>query len=587
MTMPTGVTRRGGMFLLRVGIPDDIRHLYPRTAKGALAADRYRASLKTSDRYEAKVRALALRAEFEAEFVAKRKSLAAPPVRPATPLQAIIAKAVYAAEMDRDDADRKNKARTVREFSSVHVGDLSSHPGFPEVSRLDPLPANTLAIREVRRGQYLEHVRKALGTGNLKLMIPLAAKAAKSLGLEVDWDSDEGAATLEVCLKQYARAKEDAIKKDQGHVIDTPPAPRRPEASEPPEATPKPASAAAALPPATEAPGQYKTIRDLLPLWKSKAKPTPEALSEVERALKLVDECGIPTDLATLKGSHGAQFRDWLRDSDARGFKHKTGSNRFGAITALLNAGTEYDAIRANPWQRLRFPVKNSKKRPPFTQEELKAIHKSEQFTVYADPAGGKGAKAVPYWMPLLGLFTGARNGELGQLELADVKTVDGVAVLDIHREAAGSKVKTDNGVRRVPIHSELVRLGFLDYVADLRKAGEIKLFPSFHRDGGKTPSYLMTQAFRAYLNQVGVTTPLATFHSYRHNVRSALENAGGSTVRIHRLIGHADGSVDARYSHLELDVLSQELEKVQYPFLDLQRVYPVPKDRQPSLSAD
>jgi integrase len=572
MTMPTGVTRRGGMFLLRVGIPDDIRHLYPRTAKGALATDRYRASLKTSDRDEAKVRALALRAEFEAEFVAKRKSLAAPPVRPATPLQDIIAKAVYAAEMARDDADRKNKARTVREFSSVHVGDLGSHPGFPEVSRLDPLPANTLAIREVRRGQYLEHVRKALGTGNLKLMIPLAAKAAKSLGLEVDWDSDEGAATLEVCLKQYARAKEDAIKKDQGHVVETPPAPSLPKDAQ--QGHPEAAGPTQA-PPGT--PGTCRTIHDLLPLWISTGKRTPEAIYEKELALRLLTESKIPADLATLKGSHGAAFRDWLRDSEARGISQSTGSTRFGSIKTLLNVGAEYDQITANPWTTIRFKVTDAKKRLPFSHEQLKAIHESAQFSAYSPPAGGKGARAIPYWLPLMGLFTGARMGELGQLELDDLKVRDGVHVLDIHKEVKGSKVKTVNGVRQIPVHSELIRLGLLDYARDLRAAGETKLFPSLHRDGTKSPTYICVQAFRAFLNSVGVTQPLATFHSYRHNVSSALENAEVSNVRIHRLIGHADGSIDARYRHMSLEAMSRDLERVQYPFLSLPRVYPLP----------
>lgn len=336
MTMPTGVIRRGGVYWLRVGIPDDLRHLYPRTSKGALATDRYRASLKTSDKSEAKAKALALRAEFEAEFIQKRKTLVAPAVRPAPALQALIAEGVYAAEMDRDEGDRKDKAKRVREFSGVYLGDLDAHPGFPEVSRLDPLPANPLAIREVRRGQYQQSVRDALGTGNLRTIVPLATRAAKALGLEVDWDSDEGAATLEACLKGYARAKADVIKRDQGHVIDTPPTVKlpqdlqdAPEAAQSPSDSPTPA---------------YRFIRDLVPLWKSKAKPTANALGDMNRALSLLDESGIPTELATLKGIHGATFRDWLRDTEARGISQKTASDRFGAIKTLLNRAVEYGA---------------------------------------------------------------------------------------------------------------------------------------------------------------------------------------------------------------------------------------------------
>jgi integrase len=67
----------------------------------------------------------------------------------------------------------------------------------------------------------------------------------------------------------------------------------------------------------------------------------------------------------------------------------------------------------------------------------------------------------------------------------------------------------------------------------------------------------------------------LATFQAYRHGFRSALENAGVSTVRIHRLVGHADGSVDARDTHLDVAVMAEDVAKVAFPFLGLPRVYP------------
>ncbi|HVR48674.1 MAG TPA: hypothetical protein VMS38_02970 [Pseudorhodoferax sp.] len=114
-----------------------------------------------------------------------------------------------------------------------------------------------------------------------------------------------------------------------------------------------------------------------------------------------------------------------------------------------------------------------------------------------------------------------------------------------------------------------------LEYAADLRAAGETKLFPTLHRKDTRSAGYLFGQAFRLYLNKVGVKRPLATFQAYRHGFRSALENAGVSTVRIHRLVGHAGGSVDARDTHLDVAVMAEDVAKVAFPFLDLPRVYP------------
>jgi integrase len=573
MTMPTGVTRRGGVYWLRVGIPDDLRHLYPRTSKGALAADRHRASLRTSDKGEARAKALALRAEFEHEFNAKRKALVPPAVRPTAALRSLLAESVYAERLAIDDRQRKDKNKSIGVLSGAWVG--SARPELPTVNRFEPLPDRFVAARVARNAQGLAMVRHALATGDLAVMLPIANKAAKALGIEIEWDSEEGADALEACLRSYTRALEAITQRDEGRVIDTPEAPNAPQAAQ--EAPGAPQSTQADSAP------KYRTIRDLVPLWLSKSKQTAASQADMNRALRMLDESGIPTELATLKGIHGATFRDWLRDTEARVIVQKTASDRFGAIKTLLYRGVEYGALTTNPWAGIRFPVEGSKRREPFRHDELRAIHQSPQFSTYSGPSGRKGAEAVPYFMPLLGLFSGARVGELVQLEVADVRQHNDVWVLDIHKEAEGSTVKTDNGIRRIPIHPELVRLGLMDYLADLRAAGETKLFPSLHQPGTKKPGYLFGQAFRAYLNKVGVTRPLATFHAYRHGFRSALENAGVSAVRIHRLVGHADDSVDARYTHLDMSVMAEDVAKIRFPFLDLLRVYPLPAASKPS----
>lgn len=54
----------------------------------------------------------------------------------------------------------------------------------------------------------------------------------------------------------------------------------------------------------------YRLIRDLVLLCKSKIKPTAEAQGDMDRALRLLDQSGIWAEIATLKGIHGATFRD-------------------------------------------------------------------------------------------------------------------------------------------------------------------------------------------------------------------------------------------------------------------------------------
>jgi integrase len=233
----------------------------------------------------------------------------------------------------------------------------------------------------------------------------------------------------------------------------------------------------------------------------------------------------------------------------------------------------------SNPWAGLSFKVEGSDRRRPFTREELQTIFAGPLFDAYAIPDGAKTAGAAAYWLPLLGLFSGARVGELAQLEVRDVRLHDGVHVLAIHEEAEGSTLKTAASVRLVPIHSALVALGFLDYVAAMKKAREPKLWPTLHRGGRRSPGEVFTEAFRAYLDGRGITAKLLTFHSLRHVVRSALVAAEATEPVIDSLLGHAQGGSTGRrnYTHLGLPTLQRGSERLAYPFLRLSRVYAAP----------
>jgi hypothetical protein len=85
--------------------------------------------------------------------------------------------------------------------------------------------------------------------------------------------------------------------------------------------------------------------------------------------------------------------------------------------------------------------------------------------------------------MPLLALYSGARLGELAPMCADDVKVdpSSGVQFITvIEDEDAGRSVKTENSVRAFPIHPELVRIGFLEFVSHRRTAdgSSARLFP-------------------------------------------------------------------------------------------------------------
>jgi len=117
----------------------------------------------------------------------------------------------------------------------------------------------------------------------------------------------------------------------------------------------------------------------------------------------------------------------------------------------------------------------------PFDTEDLRKIFKAPVFTKAERPQAGAGDAA--YWLPLIALFAGARMSEIGQLRVPDIKRESCIHYLDITDEGENSGVKTESSRRRVPIHPELIRLGFLEYVTGLSNGGTERLFPTIKAD--------------------------------------------------------------------------------------------------------
>lgn len=120
---------------------------------------------------------------------------------------------------------------------------------------------------------------------------------------------------------------------------------------------------------------------------------------------------------------------------------------------------------------------KNEIKRKPFTPEQAQRI-----LTELTENTSGLLRSESHKWGMLLALFTGARLNEICQLHIADVQQEDGIWFLDITDEGDDDKkLKTEAGRRKVPVYSELIRLGFLEFVQS-RSKGK-RLFPDYENN--------------------------------------------------------------------------------------------------------
>ena len=74
-------------------------------------------------------------------------------------------------------------------------------------------------------------------------------------------------------------------------------------------------------------------------------------------------------------------------------------------------------------------------------------------------------------WLPLLGLYTGARIAEISSIKTADVINKNGINAAHLRG------TKTDASDRTIPLHDDILQLGFLDFVAARQKSKAEMLF--------------------------------------------------------------------------------------------------------------
>lgn len=181
----------------------------------------------------------------------------------------------------------------------------------------------------------------------------------------------------------------------------------------------------------------------------------------------------------------------------------------------------------------------------PFTPPELVKLFCSDAYK------SNSFKKASQFWLPLLGLYTGARIDEPASMALSDITEHAGIPAFFMSGEGnAGGK--NEYAPRWIPIHPKLLEAGFLAYVETLRSEGHERLFPDIGAAARDGYAKRATTDFTDYRRSVGVGTgegsrSTKTYHSFRSTVSTRLTGAGvdGDTAR--RLVGHAGKDVHER----------------------------------------
>jgi integrase len=241
-------------------------------------------------------------------------------------------------------------------------------------------------------------------------------------------------------------------------------------------------------------------------------------------------------------------------------------------ITALrvLHRWAGVSGIAAPIWsfENLHIGVSKKKRdrsqRPPTSLEDLQKLFALPIFTGCRKHRGGTGqvdlrARFRPgpaivhdafYWVPLLLYYTGARREEICKLRPDDFRELDCIPYIQIDETETG-RVKNDGSVRAIPLHSELIRLGLIDFVEECRRHGRDVLFPEL-RPTNKVQKYGHVFYKRAWVHirDKGGLSPDANIHGTRHRFSTALKDQMVQSEYRGDLLGHVGKTItEERYS--------------------------------------
>lgn len=289
----------------------------------------------------------------------------------------------------------------------------------------------------------------------------------------------------------------------------------------------------------------------------------------------------------TLRANHGFKpaqsFASKQTTNAASRIAPKTAELIFQPVrTFFAWAVSSEGLIENNPALAVKMTSKQGKvvgrARRPFETVEIKELFSLPLFTGCKSKsrrfaAGEHIYRDGKYWLPILGYYTGCRLGELVQLAIEDVDATSEHPYLDINEKAlvgATSKsVKSTAGLRKVPLHPDLIELGFLDFVKKRAKQDKntVRLFSEipFGVDGQASTEY--SKIFGRLMDKAGLKDPQLVFHSWRHGAEDALRDAECQPYVIDRIIGHADNTMGGKYGKgVSLDVLAAAVRSMKLP---------------------
>ncbi|QOZ66553.1 hypothetical protein WN72_09330 [Bradyrhizobium arachidis] len=191
--------------------------------------------------------------------------------------------------------------------------------------------------------------------------------------------------------------------------------------------------------------------------------------------------------------------------------------------------------------------------RPKLEIDKLKAVFATPPFNNCAgwDRLTEPSIENVPvifhcalYFVPILIYYTGCRREELCGLMVDDVIVDNGnIPYLHIAKNAR-RRIKNDQSQRNIPLHPEVLRLNFLQYLRAIKALGYGLLFPDLFSPSSRSPlGDRFYKEFKPILQAAGVNEKGLGAHAVRHLFGAQLKKRMVTEEERADLLGHGGES--------------------------------------------
>ncbi|MFC3152162.1 tyrosine-type recombinase/integrase [Litoribrevibacter euphylliae] len=236
-------------------------------------------------------------------------------------------------------------------------------------------------------------------------------------------------------------------------------------------------------------------------------------------------------------------------------------NQHYQRISSFMHWCVNHDYLSKNPLPALAPPKIKNNKRAPFTRNDIQNIFSQPVFTEHNHLKD----RPTDYWLPILGLYTGARLNELAQLKKEHIIKVDGVDVISLKED--GMKLKNEESARYIPIHNELIQLGFLRFVSTSASGHLFK-------DLSETVAAKERGEYGAAYNKRFTRLKQAlgfdqnkSYHSFRHTMADELKEAKVPLEHIQAILGHTPETITQRVYMTEYPAMELKVQLDQVSF--------------------